>query len=150
MTEFSVPTNLPDWIQDHVRRYLETNGEDGHMWEPPIGGPAVPTLLLVTKGRRSGKASTLPLIYGEFDGQYVIVASKGGAPDDPAWYLNLQAEPAVRVQVGADRFSARARTAEGDERATLFARMTEVFPSYAEYAQRTEREIPVVVLEREG
>jgi hypothetical protein len=83
MSEFAVPTHLADWIQDHVRRYLESAGEDGHMWDSSVrGGPGfVPTLLLVTKGRRSGNLQTLPLIYGETEGGYVIIASRGaGCP----------------------------------------------------------------------
>jgi proline iminopeptidase len=149
MSEFEVPTHLPDWIQDHVRRYLESAGRDGHMWDSSIrGGPGlVPTLLLVTRGRRSGNQQTLPLIYGETEGGYVIVASRGGAPTHPAWYLNLVANPEVRVQVVAERFRATARTAGGAERETLWRQMARIFPPYNEYQGRTEREIPVVVLE---
>jgi deazaflavin-dependent oxidoreductase (nitroreductase family) len=135
---------LPEWMADHLRRYLETDGKDGHMWR------GVPTLLLTTIGRRSGDPRTLPLIYGEQDGAYTIIGSKGGSPTHPRWYLNLVAEPKVRVQVEADKFAARARTATGAERESLWKKMEAIFPPYADYQRRTEREIPVIVLEREG
>ncbi len=143
------PAKLPDWIRDHVRRYQESDGADGHLWDSSVaGGPGpVPTLLLTTTGRRSGAPHVLPLIYGETAGGYAIVASKGGAPSHPAWYLNLTARPEVRVQVGARRFRARARTAAGSERASLWKQMVGIYPPYADYQKRTEREIPVVVLE---
>jgi proline iminopeptidase len=89
-----------------------------------------------------------PLIFGEDDGRYVVVASRGGAQHHPSWYLNLSAVPDVHVQVKADRFRARARTAEGDERERLWQRMAEIWPAYDDYRQKTDREIPVVVLER--
>ncbi len=147
--EFTVKSDAPDWIKDHTTRYLETNGEDGHLWDTSErgGSGVVPTLLLVTTGRRSGDAITLPLIYGETDGAYVVIASKGGAPAHPAWYLNLDAEPKVRIQVGAERMDATARTASGDERQKLWEQMVGVFDPYTAYQARTEREIPVVVIE---
>ncbi len=144
---FEVPAHLPDWIRDHVRRYLESRGEDGHMWTPPTGGDAVPTLLLVTRGRKSGRLSTLPLIYGRVGERFVVVGSKGGAPTHPAWFLNLSDEPRAWIQVGAERLSVEARVAEGGERRELWEAMLRVFPSYAEYQSRAGREIPVVVLE---
>ncbi|EHK85080.1 nitroreductase family deazaflavin-dependent oxidoreductase [Saccharomonospora azurea] len=128
---------------DHVRRYEETDGEEGYTWMK-----GAPILILTTTGRRSGKERKSPLIFGEHDGAYVVVASKGGAPDHPDWYKNLAADPAVRVQVKADKFPARARTAVGEERAKLWSRMVEVWPDYEDYQRKTEREIPVVVLER--
>jgi deazaflavin-dependent oxidoreductase (nitroreductase family) len=128
---------------EHVRRYEETNGEVGHDWE---GG--APCLILTTTGRKTGQERKLPLIYQEHDGSYVIVASKGGDPKHPGWYLNLRANPEVKVQVKADRFTARARTATRDERAQLWSKMTRVWPDYDEYQAKTDREIPVVVLDR--
>jgi deazaflavin-dependent oxidoreductase (nitroreductase family) len=128
---------------EHVRRYEETDGEVGHDWE---GG--APTLILTTRGRKTGKDRKCPLIYQEHNGAYVIVASKGGAPEHPGWYLNLEANPEVRVQVKADRFTARARTAGGAERDELWPKMAAVWPDYDEYQRKTDREIPVVVLER--
>ena len=141
------PTQLPDWIRDHVRRYRESNGADGHLWTPPGGGKPVPTLLLTTKGRKSKRPLVLPLIYGKSGKSYVIVASKGGAPAHPAWYLNLNANPDVEVQVGPVESKARARTASGSERAALWKQMTGIWPSYDDYQRQTRREIPVVVLD---
>lgn len=134
---------LPGWIAEHLRRYQESNGADGHVWN------GVPCLLLTTTGCKSGKALTLPLIYGRDGDRAMIVASKGGAPDHPAWYQNLVAEPRVGVQIAADKFTARARTAKGEERAQLWRAMTKIWPAYDEYqVKATGREIPVVVLER--
>lgn len=129
--------------EEHVRRYVETDGEEGHIWRE---GSTI--LLLTTTGRNSGKQSTMPLIYG-LDGENpVIVASKGGAPDHPGWYKNLSKDPEVDVQILGDRFHARARDAEGDERERLWRRLNEIWPHYDEYQTKTDREIPVVVLER--
>lgn len=151
MEEFSVPTHLPKWIQDHARRYIESGGKEGHMLDLSAAGAEgeVPTLLLLTKGRKSGKYFTAPLVYGEKDGKVIIVASLGGAPKHPNWYPNLVADPNVTVQVGTERFRAIARTAEGAERDELWNHMATVFPTYEEYQAKTERRIPVVVLERQ-
>jgi deazaflavin-dependent oxidoreductase (nitroreductase family) len=130
--------------QEHVRRYLQTDGAEGHDWQ----GTTV--LILTTTGRRSGDQRSTPLIYGQHGDAYVVVASKGGAEEDPAWYLNLSAEPEVAVQVRGDRFHAHARTAAADEKPALWKMMTERWPAYDEYQHKTTREIPVVVLEREG
>ena len=108
----------------------------------------VPTLLLSTTGRKSGHTLTLPLIYGEYGSHFVVSASKGGAAAHPAWYLNLEANPMVGVQVKADRFSARARTAQGAERELLWKQLVAIYPPYEKYQVATAREIPVVVLER--
>jgi proline iminopeptidase len=130
--------------QKHVQRYRETDGQVGHLWKR---GSKI--LLLTTKGRKTGKATTTPLIY-ENDGEnYVIVASKGGAPEHPGWYRNLAKSPDVEVQVKDDVFSARARVAEGAERERLWKLVNQQWPDYDAYQQRTEREIPVVVLERD-
>lgn len=133
---------LPDWITDHMDRYLATNGEDGHIWR------GVPTLLLTTKGRKSGEPRMLPLIYGEADDGYVIIASKGGAPSHPAWYLNLDAEPNVELQVGADKFSGVAQTVTDERRAGMWELMTDIWPAYKDYQSHTERQIPVVLITR--
>ncbi len=130
------------WVEDHVRRYQSSNGEDGHIWN------GVPTLLLTTTGRRSGRSFTTPLIYGRHGDSYVIVASKGGAPRHPDWYMNLSENPEVGVQVAADRFTARARTAGPDEKPAVWATMAEIWPEYDLYQTRTSRVIPVVILER--
>ncbi|MGV9300455.1 nitroreductase family deazaflavin-dependent oxidoreductase [Amycolatopsis sp. NPDC003676] len=128
---------------EHVRRYEETDGEVGHDWQD-----GVPTLVLTTKGRKTGQDRKFALIYQEDDGNPVIVASKGGAENHPGWYLNLQENPEVRVQVRADKFTARARTATGEERARLWDKLAAVWPAYNDYQKKTDREIPVVVLER--
>jgi deazaflavin-dependent oxidoreductase (nitroreductase family) len=130
--------------EEHVRRYRETDGREGHEWR---NGSKI--LLLTTTGRNTGRETTMPLIYG-LDGENpVIVASKGGAPAHPGWYRNLAKNPEVGVQILGDRFRARARTAEGDERERLWRLMTEIWPDYDAYQRKTDREIPVVVLERE-
>lgn len=149
MTEIEIPETLPKWMADHMRQYIGSGGAEGHMWDSTsVGGPGLlPTLLLTTTGRRSGKTWTMPLIYGESGGSYVIVASKGGAPKHPAWYLNLDAEPDVSVQVATKRFTAKARTASGDERQRLWQQMAEIYPPYLDYQKKTDREIPVVVLD---
>jgi len=132
----------PGWQQEHARRYVESGGKDGHIWE------GVTTLLLTTTGRRSGQARTTPLIYGRDGDRYVVVASRGGAPQHPAWYENLAARPEVTVQVMADRFKARARTASAAERPALWKTMAAIWPPYDEYQAKTSRTIPVVILER--
>jgi deazaflavin-dependent oxidoreductase (nitroreductase family) len=129
--------------EEHVRRYVETDGEEGHEWQPGVF-----TLILTTTGRRSGQERPTPLIYGRHGEDYVVVASKGGAPEPPAWYLNLEERPEVQVQVGAERFPARARTASDDEKAGLWPQMAGIWPQYDEYQEKTDREIPVVILER--
>ena len=133
---------MPLFGQEHVARYRETAGEEGHDWQ------GTKTLLLTTTGRRSGEPRELPLIYGRDGDDYLVVASKGGAPEPPAWYLNLEADPEVEVQVKGDRFRARARTATPEEKPELWRTMAEIWPAYDEYQGKTDREIPVVVLER--
>jgi deazaflavin-dependent oxidoreductase (nitroreductase family) len=130
--------------QQHVRAYRETGGERGYHWR----GTTI--LLLTTTGRVSGQERTTPLIFrDDGDGDaWVVVASKGGAPDHPDWYKNLLANPQATLQVKNERFPVRAETAGGDERARLWQRMTEVWPDYDQYQKRTDREIPVVVFRR--
>ena len=128
---------------EHIRRYEETDGEVGHDWEA-----GAPCLVLTTKGRKTGEDRKFALIYQQVDDAYVIVASKGGDPKHPGWYLNLQANPEVKVQVKGDKFSAKARTATEGERARLWSKMTAVWPAYDDYQAKTDRQIPVVVLER--
>ncbi len=128
--------------QEHVERYQATGGEEGHDWQ------GTTTLLLTTTGRRSGEQRTTPLIYQEHEGSYLIVASKGGADEPPAWYLNLEEDPSATVQVKDDVFEARARDAYAGEKPEMWKTMTAVWPAYDEYQQKTDRKIPVVVLER--
>jgi deazaflavin-dependent oxidoreductase (nitroreductase family) len=135
------PTKL--FGERHVRRYRETGGRVGHIWKE---GSTI--LLLTTTGRRTGEKRTTPLIYAKDGDRYVIVASQGGAPRHPHWYENLSHDPNVEVQVLDEVFRARARTAEGEERERLWRLANEVWPHYDSYQRRTERRIPVVVLER--
>jgi deazaflavin-dependent oxidoreductase (nitroreductase family) len=127
---------------EHVRAYEESDGEVGHIWN------GAPILVLTTTGASTGKVRKHALIYGTDGDDVVVVASKGGAPDDPQWYTNLVAEPNVRVQVLADRYDAVARTASADEKARLWPVMTELWPSYDDYQAATDRDIPVVVISR--
>ena len=127
----------------HVEAYRESKGERGYIWN------GAPILLLTTTGRASGQERTNPLIFVAEGDNVAIVASKGGAPQHPAWYLNLEAEPKVRVQIKGDVFDAVARTAKGAERERLWPKAVKTWPQYADYQALTEREIPIVVLERE-
>jgi deazaflavin-dependent oxidoreductase (nitroreductase family) len=129
--------------QQHVDRYRATDGAEGYRWQRDTE-----ILLLTTVGRKSGQERTQALIQREIDGAYVIVASKGGAPEHPAWYRNMQEQDEVEVQVRGDRFRARHRDAQGEERERLWRKMAEVWPAYDDYQKKTDREIPVVVLER--
>ena len=128
---------------EHVERYQATDGAEGYHWR---NGTTI--LLLHTRGRKSGKEYVHPLIFREYDGKYLIVASKGGAPEPPEWYLNLEADPDVTVQIRGDVFKAKARTATPAEKPAMWRQMTEAWPDYDEYQKKTDREIPVVVLER--
>lgn len=126
----------------HIQRYIETGGAEGHDWQ------GTHCLLLTTTGAKSGKQRIAPLIYGTYGDDYLVVASKGGAPEHPAWYVNLAADPHVRVQVKDEAFDAIARDATADERAAVWAIMVREWPAYDEYQTKTDREIPVVVLSR--
>jgi deazaflavin-dependent oxidoreductase (nitroreductase family) len=128
---------------EHVRTYRVTGGERGYIWKE---GTTI--LLLTTTGRKSGEPRTMPLIFREDGDRWVIVASKGGWPDDPGWYKNLLESPDATIQVLDEEIPVRASTASGAERERLWKLMAEVWPHYDEYQQRADREIPVVVLER--
>ena len=128
--------------QEHVRSYRETDGEVGHDWK------GTQTLLLTTTGRKSREPRTTPLNYGRSGEDYLVVASRGGSDSSPGWYLNLSERPEVEVQVMGDRFRARARNATAEEKPALWTEMTGHWAPYDEYQRKTEREIPVVVLER--
>jgi proline iminopeptidase len=151
MADAKLAPNLPDWMVEHTNRYLASGGTDGHIYKMTQPGRpeiSVPSLLLTTTGRKSGEKYIFPLFYGDTgDGSYVIVASKGGAPKHPQWYLNLQAQPEVEVQVGTKKLKASARTATGAERGKLWEIALKFWPPYADYQKKTEREIPVVVLD---
>jgi deazaflavin-dependent oxidoreductase (nitroreductase family) len=137
-----IPAERATWIKDHMQQYLETNGEDGHDWR------GVPTLLLTTTGSKSGKQTTTPLIYGRDGDRLLVVGSKGGAPKHPMWYTNLAANPDVTVQVKDELYKATARTAAPDEKPKLWQTMSTIWPAYNDYQGRTQREIPVVIIER--
>ena len=127
--------------EEHVRRYRATNGEDGYLWN------GAPVLLITTTGRRSGEPRTTPLVFARDGDRYLAVASRKGADDHPQWYLNLTAEPQIDVQVLGDRFRAIARTAGPHEKPSLWQKMVDVWPDYDEYQARTERVIPLVIIE---
>jgi len=140
------------WIAEHIELY-KTDPEKAHMWDSShLGGPGIlPTLLLTTTGRKTGEKRPLPLIYKEIDGAYVIIASKGGMPNHPIWFLNLEANPDCDLMVGAEAVKARARVAEGDERQRLWGELEGIYPPYADYQKNAgERVIPVVVLDPVG
>ncbi len=144
-----IPEFLPDWIKNHIELYL-TDPEAAHMWDSGVaGGPGpLPTLLLISKGRKSGDEKMLPLIYKKVGDAYVIIASKGGAPTHPAWYLNLVAEPHCQIRVGKENMAVTARDASGAEREDLWGQLAEVYPPYNDYQKTAgDRTIPVVVLE---
>jgi deazaflavin-dependent oxidoreductase (nitroreductase family) len=128
---------------EHVERYRATDGEEGHDWRE-----GAPVLLLTTTGRKSGAERTTPLIYGRSGDDVLVVASKGGSPTHPPWYLNLEANPEVEVQIKAEKFRARARTATAEERPAMWQEMLGHWRHYDSYQEKTDREIPVVVLER--
>ena len=141
----------PGWQKRHVALYRETDGKEGHVidFNRP-GVPPVDCLLLQTTGRKSRAPQTTPLIYGKDGARFVIVASKGGAPDHPAWFLNLRETPAVRFQVADKKYRGTARIVAGAERARLYRMMAGLFPPYDDYQAKTTREIPVVILEPQG
>ncbi len=145
MADFS---KIP-WIQQHIDLY-RNDPVQAHDWDSSsLGGPGVlPTLLLTTKGRSSGEPRALPLIYGKAPEGIVVIASKGGMPDHPHWFLNLMADATCEVQVAAHHQVSTARVAEGEERERLWKMMAEIYPPYDEYkVNAAPREIPVVVLE---
>jgi deazaflavin-dependent oxidoreductase (nitroreductase family) len=148
MSEAKLAPNLPDWMVEHANRYLASGGTDGHMYKITVRGEiTAPALLLTTTGRKSGDKFIFPLFYGSDGGSYFVVASKGGAPQHPGWYRNILANPDVEVQVGTKKMNARARTTAGEERLRLWKKALEFWPPYADYQLKTEREIPVVVLD---
>lgn len=130
------------WVAKHTQKYIETDGREGHDWN------GVPTLVLTTTGRRSGRPRRNALIYGRDGDSYVLVASFGGSATHPLWYENLVAEPKVRVQVGEEKFDGVARTVGPDDRARLWPQMARIWPDYDKYQAKTDREIPVIVVDR--
>jgi deazaflavin-dependent oxidoreductase (nitroreductase family) len=150
MTEAKLAPNMPEWMVKHVDLYLASGGKEGHMYKidvPGRGEITAPALLLTTTGRKSGEKFLFPLFYGTDGDSYIIVASKGGAAEHPGWYRNILVNPEVEVQAGTTKVKARARTASGEERSRLWKKALEFWPPYADYALKTDREIPVVVLD---
>jgi deazaflavin-dependent oxidoreductase (nitroreductase family) len=150
MAEAKLAPNLPEWMKKHADQYLSSGGTEGHMYKvTPPGYPEmiVPSLLLTTSGRKSGDKYLFPLFYGMTGKSYIIVASKGGAPEHPGWYKNLVANPEVEVQAGTTKTKARARTVTGEERERHWVEAVKFWPPYADYKKKTDREIPVVVLD---
>ena len=138
-----------NWVAEHVKLYLE-DPEKAHDWDSAsAGGTGVfPTLLLVMTGRKSGQERMLPLIYKKIGNRYAIIASKGGQPAHPSWYLNVVATPTCRIQVGKKQLDVVARTASGEERQRIWDELVEVYPPYNPYQEKAgAREIPVVVLD---
>jgi deazaflavin-dependent oxidoreductase (nitroreductase family) len=135
---FDSPTG---WVKSHIQDYVESDGKKGHLWR------GMTTLLLTTRGRKSGKLRRTALIYGRDGVNYLLVASNGGAHKHPAWYLNLVENPEVALQVGAERFTAHARTAEPEEKLRLWQVMSKAFPQYDKYQAKAGRDIPLVILE---
>ena len=132
-----------DWVAEHTRKYVETGGEDGYMWR------GFPTVVLTTTGRKSGDLRRNALIYGKDGDDFILIASYGGRPTHPLWYLNLVADPSVTIQERADVVNGVAETVpEGEERDRLWDKMGSIFPPYAEYQAKTERRIPVVRVRR--
>jgi deazaflavin-dependent oxidoreductase (nitroreductase family) len=130
-----------DWVAKHIREYVESGGEKGHRWR------GYPALLLTTRGRKTGEMRRTALIYGRDGAAYLLVASNGGAQKHPNWYLNLSAHPEVEIQVGPELFRARARTATAKEKPRLWKLMTKIYPSYDQYQEKADREIPLVIVE---
>ena len=138
----------PDaWVRDQVATYEATDGREANT----LGDSDMPVVIFTTRGRKSGRIRKMALMKVEHDGAYALVASKGGAPDHPVWYLNLKTDPdALMVQDGADRWDATVRELSGDERQEWWDRAVAAYPPYAEYQTKTDRLIPVLLAERRG
>jgi deazaflavin-dependent oxidoreductase (nitroreductase family) len=138
-----------NFVDDHRALYLRSGGTQGHIVDLTHAGARglLPTLLLKTRGRRSGRSLIVPLIYGVFGDEWVVVGSKGGAREHPAWFLNLEAEPETAFQVATQAFRAHWRLAEGDERAQVWRYMSHLYPPYETYLEAAGgRAIPLVML----
>ena len=134
-----------DWVREQVETYERTNGKEG----ATLLDTGMPVIIVTTRGHRSGKIRKTPLMRVEHEGEYALVASKGGAPEHPEWFHNLVADPtAVMIQDGPEPWDAVVRRVEGDERAEWYERAVAAFPPYAEYQQKTDREIPVFIASR--
>jgi deazaflavin-dependent oxidoreductase (nitroreductase family) len=136
-------TDFATFNRDLIAQFRENAGE---IKEGMFKG--APILLLTTRGAKSGTTYTTPLAYTRDGDRLVIIASKGGAPTNPAWYHNLVANPTVTIEVGADKYDAKASVAQGEERDRLYDAQAALMPGFAEYQKNTTRRIPVIVLER--
>ena len=139
------------WLREHTELYLK-DPVRAHDWDAsPVGGQGlVPTLLLTTVGRKSGATRPTPLLYQPTGSGFIVVASRGGSDHHPAWYLNLLARPECEIQVGKFNYSATARVLASDERLPYWQWMVRFWPDYARYQARTEREIPVLIMDAEA
>lgn len=135
-------SDMNDFNQQIIDEFRASKGRVGGGFE------GAPMVLVHHTGAKSGTERVTPLMYQALDGSWAIFASKGGAPDNPAWFHNLKANPDTIVEIGEDTIDVRARVAEGDERDTIWTKQKRDFPNFAEYEQNTDRVIPVVVLER--
>jgi deazaflavin-dependent oxidoreductase (nitroreductase family) len=137
-----------DWVTEHREMYLRSGGAEGHVMDiTPVGGhPFTTHCLIKYTGRKSGKVFVTPLIYGDIGGEVVIVASKGGADEHPAWYLNIRDSKEVEFQIATQAFRATWREPQGAEREKIWSFMVDVFPSYANYQTSTQRQIPLVMM----
>jgi len=134
------------WVRDQVEEYEESGGTTG----TTLRDTGLPVVIVTNRGAKTGAVRKTPLMRVEHDGSYAAVASKGGAPEHPLWYYNLKKNPRVEVQDGPDKWEMTAREVSGDERAAWWERAVAAYPPYAEYQQRTDRLIPVFVLEKTG
>ena len=136
-----------EWVREQVETYERTGGREANT----LRDTGLPIIVVTTRGRRSGKVRKFPVMRVEHDGEYALVASKGGAPEHPLWYRNLVADPsAVTIQDGPEPFDAEVREVTGDERAAWWERAVAAYPTYADYQERTHRQIPVLVARRRG
>jgi F420H(2)-dependent quinone reductase len=134
-----------DWVREQVETYERTNGKEGNT----LLDTGLPVIIVTTRGHKTGKLRKTPLMRVEHEGEYALVASKGGAPEHPEWYHNLVADPtAVMIQDGPEPWDAIVRQVEGEERAEWYERAVAAFPPYAEYQEKTDREIPVFIASR--
>ena len=151
MIDATLAPEMREWQGEYTNLYLCSGGKEGHVVKrtpPGYSEMDVSSLILTTTGRKSGEKFIFPLFYGTTGDSYIIVASKGGAPEHPGWYKNLLANPEVEVQVGTKKLKAKARTAAGEERGRLWTEALKFWPPYADYAKKTERQIPVFVATR--
>lgn len=144
----TTPPGMHQWQEQHLRRYLRSGGAEGHLYDfgPLNGAGYQPACLIKHVGRKTGRTLVTPLIYGMVAGEIAIVASKGGSPAHPAWYLNITAADAVEVQVATQAFRATWREPADTERQRIWEQMVTIYPPYAEYQESTDRLIPLVLM----